>query len=113
MEDVPRIKCQYRPINLALKPDLRRQLDEWLRHNVIEPANSPRSLNLLAAKKKGGKIRWCIDWRHLNQIIKKDTFPMLSVQDKISRLAGSRIYSGVIRGRGQILREGGPDFCSR
>ena len=27
-------------------------------------------------KKKGGKIRWCIDWRRLNEITKKDTFPM-------------------------------------
>ncbi len=49
----------------------------------------------MAAKKKGGKIRWYINWRHLNQITKKDTFPMPSVQDTISRLAGSRIYSGV------------------
>ena len=94
-EDVPPIKCRYRPINPALEPDLRRQLDEWLRHDVIEPANSPWSFNLVAAKKKGGKIRWCIDWRRLNQITKKDTFPMPSVQDTISRLAGSRIYSGV------------------
>ncbi len=94
-EDVPPIKCRYRPVNPALEPDLRRQLDEWLRHDVIEPANSPWSFNLVAAKKKGGKIRWCIDWRRLNEITKKDTFPMPSVQDTISRLAGSRIYSGV------------------
>ncbi len=95
MEDVPPIKCRYRPINPALEPDLRWQLDEWLHHDVIKPANSPWSFNLLAAKKKGGKIHWCIDWRRLNQITKKDTFPMPTVQDTISYLAGSRIYSGV------------------
>ncbi len=54
-EDVPPIKCRYRPVNPALEPDLRRQLDEWLRHDVIKPANSPWSFNLVAAKKKGGK----------------------------------------------------------
>ncbi len=94
-EDVPPIKYRYRPVNPALEPDLRRQLDEWLCHDVIEPANSPWSFNLVAAKKKGRKIRWCIDWRRLNEITKKDTFPMPSVQDTISCLAGSRIYSGV------------------
>ncbi len=94
-EDVLPINCRYRPVNPALEPDLRRQLGEWLRHDVIEPANSPWSFNLVAAKKKGGKIRWCIDWRRLNEITKKDTFPMPSVQDTISRLAGSHIYSGV------------------
>ncbi len=94
-EDVPPIKCRYWPVNPALEPDLRRQLDEWLHHDVIEPANSPWSFNLVAVKKKGGKIRRCIEWRRLNQITKKDTFPMPSVQDTISRLACSRIYSGV------------------
>ncbi len=55
-EDVPPIKCRYRPINPALEPALREQLDEWLKHDVIEPADSPWSSNLVAAKKKGGKI---------------------------------------------------------
>ncbi len=62
-EDMPPIKCWYRPINPALEPALREQLNEWLRHDIIEPADSPWSFNLVAAKKKGGKIRWCIDWR--------------------------------------------------
>lgn len=64
-EDVPPIKCRYRPINPALEPDLRKQLDLWLADNVIEAANSPWSFNLVAAKKKGDKIRWCVDWRLL------------------------------------------------
>ncbi len=54
-EDVPPIKCRYRPVNPALEPDLRRQLEERLCHDVIEPANSPWSFNLVAAKKKGGR----------------------------------------------------------
>jgi len=95
-EDVPPIKCRYRPINPALEDDLRRQLDIWLEHDVIEPANSPWSFNLVAAKKKDdGRIRWCVDWRRLNDITKKDSFPMPTVQDSLARLAGSSIFSAV------------------
>ncbi len=94
-EDVPPIKCRYRPINPALEPALREQLDEWLKHDVIEPADSLWSSNLVAAKKKGGKIRWCIDWRRLNEVTKKDSWPMPMVQDTIAQLAGSDIFSGV------------------
>ncbi len=83
------IKCQYRPINPALKPAFREQLDKWLKHDVIKPADSPWSLNLVAAKKKGGKIRWCIDWRWLNEVTKKDSWPMPTVQDTITQLAGA------------------------
>ena len=46
-KDVPPIKCCYRPINPTLEPDLRKQLDSWLEHGVIEPANSPWSSNLV------------------------------------------------------------------
>jgi hypothetical protein len=94
-DDVPPIKNKFRPINPALEPDLRKQSDKWLKNDVIEPANSPWSSNLVAARKKGGKIRWCVDWRRLNNITKKDSFPMPSVQDNIARLAGSRIFSGI------------------
>ncbi len=94
-EDVPPIKCRYRPINPGLEPALREQLDDWLRHDVIEPADSPWSSNLVVVKKKGGKIRWCVDWRRLNEVTKKDSWPMPTVQDTIARLAGSNIFSGV------------------
>ena len=93
--DARPIKCGYRPVNPALEPDLKKQLDKWLEKDVIEASDSPWSFNLVAAKKKGGKIRWCVDWRRLNQITKKDAFPMPSVQDNITRLAGSTIFSGV------------------
>ncbi len=49
----------------------------------------------MAVKKKGGKIRWCIDWRRLNEVTKKDSWPMPTVQDTIARLAGSNVFSGV------------------
>ncbi len=94
-EDVPPIKCKYRPVNPALEPDLRKQLDEWLKHDVIEPSESPWSSNLVAAKKKGGRLRWCIDWRALNKVTKKDSFPMPSITDNLTRLAGSTIFSSV------------------
>ncbi len=94
-EDVPPIKCRYRPVNPGLEPALQEQLDDWLRHDVIEPADSPWSSNLVAVKKKGGKIRWCVDWRRLNEVTKKDSWPMPTVQDTIACLAGNDIFSGV------------------
>ncbi len=94
-EDVPPIKCRYRPVSPQLEDSLRKQLEEWLRHGVIETSNSPWSSNLVAARKKDGTIRWCIDWRRLNDITKKDSFPMPTISDTLARLAGSRIFSGV------------------
>ena len=55
--EVAPIRNRYRPIAPDLEPDLRRQLDLWLKHDVIEKAHSPWSSNLVAAKKRGGKLR--------------------------------------------------------
>ena len=89
------IKAKYRAINPALEPDLHRQLQLWLDTDVIEPASSPWAANLVAAKKKGGKVRWCVDYRRLNQVTKKDAFPMPSIEDCINRLAGSSVFSSI------------------
>jgi hypothetical protein len=99
-EETAPIKCRYRPINPALEPDLRKQLDKWMKEDVIEKSNSPWSFNLVAAKKKPAadgtpRIRWCVDWRRLNEVTRKDAYPMPSVTDNITRLAGSKIFSGI------------------
>jgi transposase InsO family protein len=94
-EDVPPIKNKYKPVNPTLEGALKKQIDDWLEQDVISPSNSPWSANLVAVRKKNGKIRWCQDYRRLNEVTKKDSYPMPSVKDNITRLAGSTIFSAV------------------
>ena len=95
LKEGPPVKCRYRPIPPDLEGNLRRQRDRWLQEDVIEPSDSPWSSNLVPVKKKNGEIRWCVDWRRLNDVTYKDSWPMPTVQDTLSRLAGSRVFSGV------------------
>ena len=94
-EDVPPIKCRHHPLNPSLEPNLRTQLDTWLDHDIIEPSNSPWSFSLVAAPKKNGTIRWCVDYRRLNNITQKDTFPLPNIEDNLARLSKSKIFSCV------------------
>ena len=50
---------RYRPPNPLLEASMKQQLDGWLRSKVIEESKSPWNFSLVAAIKKGGKIRWC------------------------------------------------------
>ena len=84
---------KYRPPNPLLEESMKKQLDLWLKHGVIQPSNSPWNFNLLAAVKKGLKIRWCCDWRKLNRVSLKDRFPIGNCDLNLSKLGGSRIYS--------------------
>ncbi len=47
---------RYRPINPALESNLKEQLEEWLKHDVIEESNSPWSFALEAVKKRMAKL---------------------------------------------------------
>ena len=53
----------------------------------------------MAAPKKNGKIRWCVDYQPLNKSTIKDTHPIGSIQENLSYLANSRIFS-VVDGAG-------------
>ena len=95
-ENVPPIKDKVRPINPNLEPQLREQLDEWLKHGVIEPSNSPWNFALFSVpKKQPGKFRWVIDLRKLNKITKKDRFPIPNIEDNLARLSRSKYFSAI------------------
>jgi hypothetical protein len=92
-EDIPPIKCRTQPVNPALEPNLRRQINDWKKKDAIEESNSPWSFPLIAAPRRNGKIRWCVDYRRLNLITKKDTFPLPKIEDNLDQLSSSAIFS--------------------
>jgi len=52
------------------------QVDKMLRHDVIEPAASPWASNVVLAKKSDGLLRFCFDYRQLNELTYKDSYPL-------------------------------------
>jgi hypothetical protein len=104
-ENVPPIKTRHRPINPGLENDLREQLDKWIMHDVIEPS-STWSFAMVAAPKKGGAIRWCIDYQLLNKITLNDSISLPGIEDNLARLSGSSVLSGV-EGAGAYYCVGG------
>ena len=89
------INQRYRPINPSLEKDLRAQIDKWLKHKVIAKSQSPWNFGLVAAPKKNGKIRWCVDYRALNLITERDTHPIGNIEDNLARLSKSTVFSGI------------------
>lgn len=43
--------------------------------------------------KKDGTLRFCVDFRKLNQITKKDSYPLLRVDHSLDALGGAKYYS--------------------
>ena len=68
-------------------------LEEHLRKGFIVPSDAPWASPVLFAKKPGGGWRFCVDFRKLNAITKKDRYPLPLVEETLQRLARAKIFT--------------------
>ena len=69
------------------------QLDSMLADGIIEPAVSEWAANVVLARKKDGALRFCIDYRQLNEKTKKDSYPLPRIDECLDALAGGGWFS--------------------
>jgi len=69
------------------------QVDQMLKADVIEPCASPCSSNVVLAKKADGSLRFCIDYRKLNNVTYKDSYPLPRIDTCLDALGGSKYFS--------------------
>ena len=60
---------------------------------VIEPCHSEWASNIVLVKKKDGSIRFCVDYRKLNDLIRKDAYPLPRIETCLDTLSGAAWYS--------------------
>ena len=64
-----------------------------LDQRIISPSNSDYASRVVLVKKKYGTMRFCVDYRDLNDITIKDGFPLPLIDDLIYSLQGCRYIS--------------------
>ena len=89
------VNARYRPLNPLMEQELYKQLREWLDQDIIEEAVSEWNSALVPVMKKDGTVRYCLDFRDLNDGTVKDRHPIGDVNDLLSKLAKSEVYSCV------------------
>ncbi len=74
------------------KEELERQIKEIMATTVIQHSTSPWAAPVILVEKKSGELRFCIDYRKLNSLTKKDYFLLLRLDSTLDRLHG-KIFS--------------------
>ena len=87
------IKQPYRRMPPGLFSEVREHLQELLDANIIEASSSPYASPVVVVRKKTGEIRLCCDYRRLNEITKKDGFPLPRIDEVVDSLKGCKYFS--------------------
>ena len=66
--------------------EVRKHVDLMLQNGIINESNSPWSALVVMAWKKDGSWRFCIDYRRLNSVTKKDAYPLPQIDDTLDAL---------------------------
>ena len=70
---------------------VRSHVGEMLGARVIEPPCSPWSSPIGLVKKKNGEVRFCIDFRRLNDVTVKDVYPLPRLDDVVDSLGAKYV----------------------
>lgn len=63
---------------------LKKELDSLLEQGIIEECESPYASPVVLIPKPDGKVRLCIDFRHLNSQTVPDTYPLPRIDDLLN-----------------------------
>ena len=74
---------------------LEKYLKENLSKGFIRSSQSDCSSPVLFVKKPGGGLRFCVDYRGLNAITKKNRYPMPLVTETLDRLCKAKYYTKI------------------
>ena len=91
--DAKPIRQPPRRIPFGQREEVDKQLNQMLEKGLIEPSSSPWSSSLVLVKKKDGSTRICVDYRKVNDVTKKDAYPVPRVDDALEALSGSSWFS--------------------
>jgi len=74
-------------------PMIDEHVEHMLAHDVIELAASLWSSNVVMVHKQDGSMRFCVDYRKVNELIKKDKFPLPKIDTCLDTLNSCQYYS--------------------
>ena len=72
---------------------LRKELTSLLEKGFIRVSSSPAAAPVLFARKPGGGLRLCIDYRALNAITKKDRYPLPLIRETLNNLSQAKWFT--------------------
>ncbi|EED23128.1 retrovirus polyprotein, putative [Talaromyces stipitatus ATCC 10500] len=89
-------KRDYHPLykmSLEELEAVREYILDNLSKGFIKPSNAPFASPIIMAEKPGGSLRFCVNYHKLNQLTKKDRYPLPLIDEVFERLNRACIFT--------------------
>ena len=90
--DAMPVRLPPRRLPPAQREIANQEIDKMLEQGVVEPSDSPWAAPIVLVRKKDGTTRFCVDYRKLNNVRRKDAFPIPHIGDTLDTLGGSQWF---------------------
>eukprot|EP00833_Pecoramyces_ruminatium_P015483 jgi/Orpsp1_1/1189515/evm.model.d7180000072564.1 len=72
---------------------LKEYIEENLKKGFIRPSESPAGYPVLFQKKKDGTLRLCVDYKRLNAVTIRNSYPIPIINDIIEKVRGAKFFT--------------------
>ena len=89
------VRSKPYPVPHALRDVINKEVSDMLSLGIIEKSDSPYASPVVLVRKKDGTVRFCVDFRKLNQVILFDPEPIPNPEDLFSKLTTGKFFSKI------------------
>jgi hypothetical protein len=89
------VKQQFRRIPSVHHDIIEKMVQDMTEQGVIRPSISPWASPVVLVPKKDGTKRFCVDYRRLNGITKKDVYPLPRIDDILDTVGGCQFFTSL------------------
>lgn len=85
------IKQRYYPVSPYIQDIMSKEVDKMLNLGIIEPSRSSWYSPVVLVRKPSEEYRFCVDFRKINAITKRDAYPIPYIDMILDRLRNARV----------------------
>ena len=93
-QDTP-VAQAYRRVPPSCLQEVRAHINDLLERKIISPSSSPYASPIVIVRKKSGELRLCVDYRKLNAVSRKDSFPLPRIDESLDALGGAQFFTSL------------------
>ena len=87
------VRQRHRPLPPSQYKAVRDHIHSLMEEGIVRESGSPWAYPVVVVQKKDSSIRLCVDFRRLNQLTHRDSFPLPRIEESLQALGGAKFFS--------------------